>query len=188
MPHYRTVRSLLMAAIFAALVAATLVVAPAAAAQDPSKPIPPDDPACLAPEPPRVCLADDRRQYQGREVPSPWRVNIIVPASAGADGRALAENVCLLLPDATSTVTISRVPLIRATGADRPVMVTVRSLGSPGDVIGASLMARDPFVVTDRRLGGYPCFRFEIAVSAEETAGVEQPSSYFAQIVTIEAR
>jgi hypothetical protein len=41
---------------------------PAAAAQDPSQPIPADDPACQVANPPRVCLVDDHRQYQGSSV------------------------------------------------------------------------------------------------------------------------
>jgi hypothetical protein len=81
MPHYRTVRSLL---IVGAVVAATLFATPAVAAQDPSKPIPADDPACLVPEPPRVCLADDRRQYQGRDV---------CPASLPGSGGYLFQGI-----------------------------------------------------------------------------------------------
>ena len=114
-----------------------------------------------------------------QESPPSQRVDIIVMAK---------QDVCLVLPTGTTSVTVARHPLIRSAGTDRPVIMTIRPFSSTADPVALDVVVLDPVVVNDARLGGYPCFTFENPVSAEDAAGVAQPYKQFAQILTIEAR
>lgn len=121
----------------AALVAATLFAAPAAAAQDPAQPVPPNDPACQVSNPPRACLVDDRRQYQGRD-----ECSASLPGSGGylflGIGAGQRNSAPLVLDggaylatwDATDTTALSYIDLEPAD--DRNGLRSYSILGSSG--------------------------------------------------------
>jgi hypothetical protein len=185
-------RSLRRAALLALVVAAgSLPAAPIASADDPSLPIPPDMPACQVADPPRVCLVDDHRQYQGRTARqdvAPMQVDLIVPATGYADLPVRPETVCVVLPDDTTAVTVSRRALVAEAGVDRPLVMTIRPFASTAHALAEMPIAETPSTLVTTGLGGMTCFSFENLVSSRAADGVAQAYLYFAQVVTIQSR
>jgi hypothetical protein len=111
-----------------------------------------------------------------------------VPATGYADVPGRAETVCVMLPDDTTAVTVSRRALVADAGVDRPLVMTIRPFASTAYALAEMPITETPSTLVTSGLGGPMCFSFENPVSARAADGVAQAYLYFAQVVTLQSR
>jgi hypothetical protein len=117
------------------------------------------------------------------------KVDFIVPASGYVEGtRTIPGDLCVMLPEEATTVTVSRRAFVPEAGTDRPLRMTIRPYISTAYPLVENINIQEPVSLTLPGLGYETCFEFENSLSARQAQGVAQAYKYYAQIATIEVR
>jgi hypothetical protein len=132
----------------------------------------------------------DQGRVSAQDAPLLMNVELIVPATIDGDKQQAYTNLCVVLPDAATTVTVGRRALVPEAGVDRPLWMTIRPYASTAYPLleRTNISSATATTYTLPGLGDETCFFFENTVAQQQAASVAQSYKYFAQIVTLEVR